>query len=80
MKKRRRIDTITIDNKMYADNDWRAYICCEDEDGNIWELRAISGYTPEEAIANTMEAFNEEDWSLYGWIVKRAEEAIKTLV
>ena len=75
MKPRKRIiDYITIDNKMYVNSDWRAFVICKDEDGNEWELRAISAETPEEAMTNAMEAFNYDDWSLYGWITKDPQD------
>ena len=66
MKRQRVIDDIVIDNKMYANRDWRAYVRCIDENGIKWELRAHYSETPEGAIANAMEAFNCEDWADYG--------------
>lgn len=64
------IDCINIDNKMYSNSDWRAYVQCKDERGYMWSLRALWASTPEEAMTNAMEAFNEKDWTLYGWIIR----------
>ena len=68
--RKRIIDCIHIDNKMYTNVDWRAYVTCKDERGYTWELRAIYGTSPEEAMENAMEAFNEKDWSLYGYPIR----------
>jgi len=71
MTKRRKIDKITIDNKMFSDEDWRAFVICVDEEGNYWELRAISADNPTKALENALEAFNEEDWTVYGYTIDR---------
>jgi hypothetical protein len=68
-KRTRKIDKIVIENMLFCNQDWRAYVICVDENGNCWELRAISATYPAEAIANALEAFDEEDWNLYGYII-----------
>jgi hypothetical protein len=73
MAKRRKIDKIVIDNKMFMDCDWRAFVVCVDEEGDYWELRAISADNPTKALENALEAFNEEDWTNYGYTVKKQD-------